>query len=69
MAVPEGGLPLTPFIHQVGGHRGILLYDKRTICKPMFEREIRNYHYLAPIMGDFVPKFKGELIDDYFSYM
>lgn len=59
MAVPEGGLPLTPFIHQVGGHRGILLYDKRTICKPMFEREIRNYRYLAPIMGDFVPKFKG----------
>ncbi|XP_063964204.1 inositol hexakisphosphate kinase 3-like [Lytechinus pictus] len=59
MALPEGGVLLTPFIHQVGGHRGILLYDSRSICKPMFEREIQNYRYLAPIMGHFIPKFKG----------
>ena len=53
---------LVPFIHQVGGHRGILLYDRETVSKPAFERELMNYRYLAPILGEFMPKFKGKSV-------
>ncbi|XP_071498239.1 inositol hexakisphosphate kinase 3-like [Diadema antillarum] len=58
-SLPCKGLPLVPFIHQVGGHHGILLYDKETICKPLFQREVENYRHFSPVLGKYIPKFKG----------
>lgn len=50
---------LHPFNHQVGGHCGVLLFDKTTICKPLVPAEYGIYETMSPALRKFVPKLKG----------
>ncbi|XP_039649845.1 inositol hexakisphosphate kinase 1-like, partial [Perca fluviatilis] len=54
-----GGVPLEPFIHQVGGHTSMMRYDDHTVCKPLISREQRFYESLPPEMKEFTPEYKG----------
>lgn len=55
-----GGVPLEPFIHQVGGHTSMMRYDDHTVCKPLITREQRFYESLPPEMKEFTPEYKGK---------
>ncbi|XP_051803999.1 inositol hexakisphosphate kinase 1 isoform X1 [Acanthochromis polyacanthus] len=57
-----GGVPLEPFIHQVGGHSSMMRYDDHTVCKPLISREQRFYENLPPEMKEFTPEFKGVVL-------
>ncbi|XP_068598545.1 inositol hexakisphosphate kinase 1 [Brachionichthys hirsutus] len=57
-----GGVPLEPFIHQVGGHTSMMRYDDHTVCKPLISREQRFYESLPPEMKDFTPEYKGVVL-------
>uniref|UniRef100_A0AAZ3QKG3 Kinase n=1 Tax=Oncorhynchus tshawytscha TaxID=74940 RepID=A0AAZ3QKG3_ONCTS len=48
-----GGVPLEPFVHQVGGHTSMMRYDDHTVCKPLITREQRFYESLPPEMKEF----------------
>nr|XP_015197903.1 PREDICTED: inositol hexakisphosphate kinase 3 isoform X1 [Lepisosteus oculatus] len=50
---------LEPFIHQVGGHAGMMRYNETTICKPLFSNELGFYQSLPAEMQAFTPRFKG----------
>ncbi|XP_061639804.1 inositol hexakisphosphate kinase 1 isoform X1 [Phyllopteryx taeniolatus] len=54
-----GGVPLEPFMHQVGGHTSMMRYDDHTVCKPLISREQRFYESLPPEMKEFTPEYKG----------
>lgn len=54
-----GGVPLEPFVHQVGGHTSMMRYDDHTVCKPLISREQRFYESLPPEMKEFTPEYKG----------
>lgn len=56
-----GGVPLEPFVHQVGGHSSMMRYDDHTVCKPLISREQRFYESLPPEMKEFTPEYKGIL--------
>ncbi|XP_077458482.1 inositol hexakisphosphate kinase 1 isoform X2 [Stigmatopora argus] len=58
----EGGVPLEPFMHQVGGHTSMMRYDDHTVCKPMISREQRFYESLPPEMKEFTPEYKGVVL-------
>lgn len=55
-----GGVPLEPFVHQVGGHTSMMRYDDHTVCKPLIAREQRFYESLPPEMKEFTPEYKGQ---------
>lgn len=57
------GVPLEPFLHQVGGHLSIMTYDEHTVCKPLISREHRFYESLPTAMKHFTPQYKGERLD------
>ncbi|XP_047440008.1 inositol hexakisphosphate kinase 1 [Mugil cephalus] len=57
-----GGVPLEPFIHQVGGHTSMMRYDDHTVCKPLISREQRFYESLPPEMKEFSPEYKGVVL-------
>ncbi|XP_038044875.1 inositol hexakisphosphate kinase 3-like [Patiria miniata] len=50
---------LVPFVHQVGGHTGMMKYDEATVCKPVFPAELHFYEMLTPELAKFTPAFKG----------
>ena len=50
------GVPLEPFVHQVGGHTSMMRYDDHTVCKPLITREQRFYESLPPEMKEFTPE-------------
>ncbi|RXN13983.1 inositol hexakisphosphate kinase 1 [Labeo rohita] len=54
----RSGVPLEPFIHQVGGHTSMMRYDDHTVCKPLISREQRFYESLPPEMKEFTPEYK-----------
>ncbi|XP_034387813.1 inositol hexakisphosphate kinase 1 isoform X2 [Cyclopterus lumpus] len=58
----EGGVPLEPFVHQVGGHTSMMRYDDHTVCKPLISREQRFYESLPPDMKEFTPEYKGVVL-------
>ncbi|XP_074531552.1 inositol hexakisphosphate kinase 1 [Halichoeres trimaculatus] len=58
----SGGVPLEPFIHQVGGHTSMMRYDDHTVCKPLIIREQRFYESLPPEMKEFTPEYKGVVL-------
>ncbi|XP_023977623.1 inositol hexakisphosphate kinase 3 isoform X2 [Physeter macrocephalus] len=55
------GVPLEPFLHQVGGHLSILKYDEHTVCKPLISQEQRFYESLPLAMKRFTPQYKGTI--------
>ncbi|XP_028823034.1 inositol hexakisphosphate kinase 1 isoform X2 [Denticeps clupeoides] len=57
-----GGVPLEPFVHQVGGHTSMMRYDDHTVCKPLITREQRFYESLPPEMKEFTPEYKGVVL-------
>ncbi|XP_077387047.1 inositol hexakisphosphate kinase 1 isoform X2 [Festucalex cinctus] len=57
-----GGVPLEPFMHQVGGHSSMMRYDDHTVCKPLISREQRFYESLPPEMKEFTPEYKGVVL-------
>ncbi|KAI1890346.1 hypothetical protein AGOR_G00152790 [Albula goreensis] len=57
-----GGVPLEPFVHQVGGHTSMMRYDDHTVCKPLIAREQRFYESLPPEMKEFTPEYKGVVL-------
>ncbi|XP_061689090.1 inositol hexakisphosphate kinase 1 [Syngnathoides biaculeatus] len=57
-----GGVPLEPFMHQVGGHTSMMRYDDHTVCKPLISREQRFYESLPPEMKEFTPEYKGVVL-------
>ncbi|KAJ7994540.1 hypothetical protein DPEC_G00250530 [Dallia pectoralis] len=57
-----GGVPLEPFVHQVGGHTSMMRYDDHTVCKPLIAREQRFYESLPPEMKEFTPEYKGMVL-------
>lgn len=54
------GVPLEPFLHQVGGHLSVLRYDAYTVCKPLISQEQKFYESLPLAMRRFTPQYKGE---------
>ncbi|XP_076850353.1 inositol hexakisphosphate kinase 1 [Brachyhypopomus gauderio] len=58
----HGGVPLEPFVHQVGGHTSMMRYDDHTVCKPLVSREQRFYESLPPEMKEFTPEYKGVVL-------
>lgn len=56
------GVPLEPFVHQVGGHTSMMRYDDHTVCKPLITREQRFYESLPPEMKEFTPEYKGVVL-------
>ncbi|KAJ8259897.1 hypothetical protein GJAV_G00174690 [Gymnothorax javanicus] len=58
----SGGVPLEPFVHQVGGHTSMMRYDDHTVCKPLITREQRFYESLPPEMKEFTPEYKGVVL-------
>ncbi|XP_035376367.1 inositol hexakisphosphate kinase 1 [Electrophorus electricus] len=58
----RGGVPLEPFVHQVGGHTSMMRYDDHTVCKPLISREQRFYESLPPEMKEFTPEYKGVVL-------
>ena len=52
---------LQPFLHQVSGHRGIFLYNDRTVCKPLNVREYNFYLNIPHILRSFTAEFRGEI--------
>ena len=59
-SVDAPGVPLEPFLHQVGGHLSVMKYDEHTVCKPLISQEQRFYESLPLAMKRFTPKYKGE---------
>lgn len=57
------GVPLEPFLHQVGGHLSMLQYDAHTVCKPLVSQEQKFYESLPLAMRCFTPQYKGEWRD------
>ncbi|XP_052330173.1 inositol hexakisphosphate kinase 1-like isoform X2 [Oncorhynchus keta] len=57
-----GGVPLEPFVHQVGGHTSMMRYDDHTVCKPLITREQRFYESLPPEMKEFTAEYKGMVL-------
>ncbi|XP_036723756.1 inositol hexakisphosphate kinase 3 [Balaenoptera musculus] len=55
------GVPLEPFLHQVGGHLSVLKYDEHTVCKPLISQEQRFYESLPLAMKRFTPQYKGTI--------
>lgn len=53
------GVPLEPFLHQVGGHLSMLQYDAHTVCKPLVSQEQKFYESLPLAMRCFTPQYKG----------
>ncbi|XP_061747516.1 inositol hexakisphosphate kinase 1 isoform X1 [Nerophis ophidion] len=62
LASRGGGVPLEPFMHQVGGHTSMMRYDDHTVCKPLICREQRFYEFLPPEMKEFTPEYKGVVL-------
>ncbi|XP_036387778.1 inositol hexakisphosphate kinase 1 [Megalops cyprinoides] len=58
----RSGVPLEPFVHQVGGHTSMMRYDDHTVCKPLIAREQRFYESLPPEMKEFTPEYKGVVL-------
>ncbi|XP_072522322.1 inositol hexakisphosphate kinase 1 [Salminus brasiliensis] len=58
----HSGVPLEPFVHQVGGHTSMMRYDDHTVCKPLITREQRFYESLPPEMKEFTPEYKGVVL-------
>ena len=56
---------ITPFEHQVGGHKVVLQISKHLICKPREEYEIEFYKRLPENLKDCVPHFRG----NFFRFM
>ncbi|KAG2463567.1 IP6K3 kinase, partial [Polypterus senegalus] len=55
----RGRVWLRPFTHQVGGHAGIMCYDKTTICKPLVSQEQVFYESLPADLRPFTAQYKG----------
>ncbi|XP_020338792.1 inositol hexakisphosphate kinase 2-like [Oncorhynchus kisutch] len=55
----EKGVPLEPFMHQVGGHCCVLRFGEQTICKPLIPREHQFYKSLPSAMRKFTPQYRG----------
>ncbi|XP_070565963.1 inositol hexakisphosphate kinase 1-like [Ptychodera flava] len=55
----EGGVPLEPFVHQVGGHCSMMKFDEHTICKPLISRERYFYESLPNDIRRFTPQYRG----------
>ena len=52
---------LEPFVHQVGGHTGMLRFDDSTVCKPLITRELNFYETMPTAMMEFTPEYRGAL--------
>ncbi|KAK6319018.1 hypothetical protein J4Q44_G00102290 [Coregonus suidteri] len=55
----EKGVPLEPFMHQVGGHCCVLRFGEQTICKPLIPQEHQFYKSLPSAMRKFTPQYRG----------
>ncbi|XP_006050397.1 inositol hexakisphosphate kinase 3 [Bubalus bubalis] len=60
-SVDTPGVPLEPFLHQVGGHLSVMKYDEHTVCKPLISREQMFYESLPLAMKRFTPQYKGTI--------
>ncbi|OWK13154.1 IP6K3 [Cervus elaphus hippelaphus] len=60
-SVDAPGVPLEPFLHQVGGHLSVMKYDEHTVCKPLISQEQRFYESLPLAMKRFTPQYKGTI--------
>ena len=58
--LPEGGVKLNLFAHQVGGHSCILTLHNDIVCKPLNQREHQFYETMPSELEDFTPQYKGE---------
>lgn len=58
----EKGVPLEPFMHQVGGHCCVLRFGEQTICKPLIPREHQFYKSLPSAMRKFTPQYRGKTV-------
>lgn len=52
-------VPLEPFVHQVSGHSSFQQFDKHTVCKPLFSKELKFYQEMPAALKPFIPQFKG----------
>lgn len=52
---------ITPFEHQVGGHKVVLQISKRFLCKPREESEVEFYNRLPVCLRSCVPQYRGEI--------
>ena len=50
---------LEPFVHQVGGHSSMLLFDDTTLCKPLISRELKFYETLPKGLRKVTPQYRG----------
>ena len=50
---------LAPYPFQVGGHNCILVYDDKTICKPLIDQEYQVYTHFPKELDTFVPHHRG----------
>ena len=58
---------LEPFLHQVGGHSGMLRFDETTVCKPLVAREQCFYETMPEEMKEFTPQYRGRWSEYCFS--
>ncbi|XP_076094762.1 inositol hexakisphosphate kinase 1-like [Mytilus galloprovincialis] len=59
---------ITPFEHQVGGHKVVLQISKKLICKPREDSEVEFYRRLPEHLKECVPHFKGEIQVQYVEH-
>ena len=50
---------LEPFVHQVGGHSAMLMFDA-TLCKPLIMREHKFYNTLPTGLRKVTPEYRGQ---------
>lgn len=50
---------LRPFLHQVGGHSLMVLFNDTTICKPLIKREVKFYETLTNALQHVTPEYRG----------
>lgn len=50
---------LKPFVHQVGGHSIMLMFDDQTLCKPLIKREHEFYETLPEHLKKLTPEYRG----------
>ena len=59
IAKQQPTVPLEPFVHQVGGHSCMLMYDDTSVCKPLINREHHFYQIMPEDMQEFTAQFRG----------
>ena len=53
---------LRPFLHQVGGHSLMVLFNDSTVCKPLIRRELKFYETLSNSLQRVTPEYRGRVM-------